>query len=566
MSECALLSIGDMSDLSAGPEQEGVADFDLVAVAGGRAELPVTAGIAPLKEGAEVDGIPELNTTASPVACEGLGRAACMGCPLFQQCLERQQMTEGVADDGQGPKKSYLEELLDEGPLIVMAWPPAPEVTAPSPTPAARERAPVAPPVEPRPLMVNIETKPRPAGDKVADSREVTVEPSGCASEDLPPMADSMPPGVITPADALSLPLALQPAPQANDTSASLQAPTREVGVAQRWTQPQREESSDRLSDLPVAVTEPHDGAGDTVPQGAIWPDRGDTTSSTVSVGNHPSLADLLQQTTVSQKPPIKENTLPNDVEKTTAMGEVGDDNQNAITVPGVAEVSRVVAGAYQFRNDAPPKGRAAGNEVGADNYEVVNTTDEVFSCEIPRTLDCASDTETVIPVDAPVSEANAVPLKIQPALDELCGVAEYEGEQVVHYAATDKHALPQPTAPAAVLLQEWRVAVQQIAGVGEAGDVAVPDSVVDTEVSLPTGVPRDESAEAVTLQHDVNSTTLMPYYGNDNNTAPEDNPEYTAGWVQGMTTGSAVSSIVLGVVAVWVTVARGLVRQPSTV
>lgn len=544
MSECALLSIGDMSDLSAGPEQEGVADFDLVAVAGGEAELPV----APLKEGAEVDGIPELNTTASPVACEGLGRAACMGCPLFQQCLERQQMTEGVADER--GRESYLEELLDEkGPPIVTARPPAPEVTAPSPTPAARERAPVVPPVEPRPPMVNIEAEPRPAGDEVA------VESFGCASEDLSLTTDGMP-GVITPADALSPPLALQPAPQANDTSASLQAPTRQVGMVQQRIWPQG--GNDKLSDLPVAVTEPHDGASGVVPQGATWSDRSDTTSSAVSVGNHPSLADRIQQTTVSRKPPIKENTLPNDVEKTTAMGEVGDDDQIVITTPKAAEAPQVA------HDDARV---VDNNEVKADNYEVVNTTDEVFSCEIPRTPDCASDTEIVIPVDAPASEANAVPLEIQPTLDELCGVAEYKGEQVVmHYAAIDKHALPQPTAPAAVLLQEWHMAAQQMAGVGEVGDVAVPDSVVDTEVSLPTGVPCNEPAEAVTLQHDVNNTALMPYYGNDNNTAPEDNPEYTAGWVRGMTTGSAVSSIVLGVVAVWVTVARGLVRQPSTV
>lgn len=558
MSECALLSIGDMSDLSAGPEQEGVADFDLVAVAGGEAELPVTAGIAPLKEWAEVDGIPELNTTASPVVCEGLGRAACMGCPLFQQCLERQQMTERVADDEQGPK--YLEELLDEkGPLIVMARPPAPEVMAPSPTPIARERAPAVPPVEPRPPMV----KPRPAGDEVADSREVTGESSGRASEDLSLTTDGMP-GVITLADALSPPLILQPAPQANDTGASLQALTREVDMVQQ-RRPQGE--NDKLSDLPVAVTEPHDGAGGVVPESTTWTDGDEVMVASGPAEDWLLSVDQLQQMTVSQKPLTYENRLPNDVEKTTAMVEVGDDDQNAITVPRVAEVSRVVAGAYQFRNDASPKGRAAGNEVGADNYEVVNTTDEVFSCEIARTPDCASDTETVIPVDAPASEANAVPLKIQPALDGLYGAAEYEGGQaVMHYAATDKHALPQPTAPAAVLLQEWHMAAQEMAGVAEVGDVAVPDSTADMECGLPTGVPCDESAESATLQHDVNNTTLMPYYSNNNNTAPEDNPEYTAGWVQGMTTGSVVGSIVLGVVAVWVTVARGLVRQPSTV
>lgn len=558
MSECALLSIGDMSDLSAGPEQEGVADFDLVAVAGGEAELPV-AGIAPLEEGAEVDGILELNTTASPVVCEGLGRAACMGCPLLQQCLERQQMTEGVADDG----KSYLEELLDEeGPVMVMARPPAPEVTAPSPTLIARERVPAVPPVEPRPPMV----KPRPAGDEVADSREVTVESSGCASDDLPPIADSMP-GVITPVDALSPPLALQQAPQANDTSASLQALTREVDMVQRWTQSQREESGGRLSDLPVAVTEPHDGAGGVVPESTTWTDGDEVMVASGPAEDWLLSVDQLQQTTVSQKPLTYENRLPNDVEKTTAMVEVGDDDQNAITVPRVAEVSRVVAGAYQFRNDASPKGRAAGNEVGADNYEVVNTTDEVFSCEIARTPDCAIDTETVIPVDAPASEANAAPLEIQPALDELCEVAEYEGGQAaMRYVAADKYTLPQPAMPAVVLLQEWHMAAQQIAGVAEVGDVAVPDSTVDMEFGLPTGVPCDESAEAVTLQNDVNNTTMMPHYSNNNNTAPEDNPEYAAGGVRGMTAGSAVSSIVLGVVAVWVTVARGLVRQPSTV
>lgn len=136
MSECAPPSVDDINSPS-GPEQEGVADFDLVAVAGGEAELPTIAGIALVEENLEADGA-DLNTAASPAVCEGLGRAACVGCPLFQQCLERQQMAAGADDEQE--RKSYLEELLDEkGPKIVMARPvpkkqPKPSISPPPPT------------------------------------------------------------------------------------------------------------------------------------------------------------------------------------------------------------------------------------------------------------------------------------------------------------------------------------------------------------------------------------------------------------------------------------------------
>lgn len=141
MSECALPSIGDMSDLSAGPEQEGVADFDLVAVAGGEAELPVTAGIALVAEKLEADGDGEVNTTASPVVCEGLGRAACVGCPFFRNCFGQQP----EAVDKTAPP-NYLEELLDEkGPEVVVARPAASK-EQPSPPEASAQKQPDTPP------------------------------------------------------------------------------------------------------------------------------------------------------------------------------------------------------------------------------------------------------------------------------------------------------------------------------------------------------------------------------------------------------------------------------------
>lgn len=140
MSECALPSVDDINSFS-GLGQEGIAEFEPVAVAGGRAELPVIAGIAPVAEKPEADGNPELNTTASPAVCGGLGRAACAGCPFFRNCFGQQP----EAVDKTAPP-NYLEELLDEkGPAMVMARPAASK-EQPSPPEASAQKQPDTPP------------------------------------------------------------------------------------------------------------------------------------------------------------------------------------------------------------------------------------------------------------------------------------------------------------------------------------------------------------------------------------------------------------------------------------
>lgn len=140
MSECALPSVDDINSFS-GLGQEGIAEFEPVAVTGGRAELPVIAGIAPVAEKPEADGNPELNTTASPAVCEGLGRAACAGCPFFRNCFGQQP----EAVDKTAPP-NYLEELLDEkGPAMVMARPAASK-EQPSPPEASAQKQPDTPP------------------------------------------------------------------------------------------------------------------------------------------------------------------------------------------------------------------------------------------------------------------------------------------------------------------------------------------------------------------------------------------------------------------------------------
>lgn len=226
MSECALPSIGDMSDLSAGPEQEGVADFDLVAVAGGEAELPVTAGIALVAEKLEADGDGEVNTTASPVVCEGLGRAACVGCPFFRNCFGQQP----EAVDKTAPP-NYLEELLDEnGPAMVVARPVASK-EQPSPPETSAQKQPDTPPgVAPVEELSRLLTP----VEEPAVSPEVTVsmvEPKPAVKhESTPPAAESQqapqPPSVLT--ESRSVPIEKQ-APVSSGEYSTLRPTTPEV-------------------------------------------------------------------------------------------------------------------------------------------------------------------------------------------------------------------------------------------------------------------------------------------------------------------------------------------------
>lgn len=225
MSELVLPAFEGTADETVAPAD----DFDLVAVAGGEAELPVTAGIALVAEKLEADGDGEVNTTASPVVCEGLGRAACVGCPFFRNCFGQQP----EAVDKTAPP-NYLEELLDEkGPAMVMARPAASK-EQPSPPEASAQKQPdtppsVAPVEELSRLLAPVE---EPAVSPEATASMVELKPA-VKHESTPlavePQRALQPPPALT--ELRSVPIEKQ-APVSSGEYSTLRPTTPEVDTA----------------------------------------------------------------------------------------------------------------------------------------------------------------------------------------------------------------------------------------------------------------------------------------------------------------------------------------------
>ena len=96
-------------DFSSGIDEavtDGVSQFDLVAVAGGKAELDVTMSD---------DKTEEYSVPIDPEQCQKFGTVACIGCIFAQNCRDRQAaMMAGDTELQSGEQLSTLEQLLRE--------------------------------------------------------------------------------------------------------------------------------------------------------------------------------------------------------------------------------------------------------------------------------------------------------------------------------------------------------------------------------------------------------------------------------------------------------------------
>ncbi|MDO4780959.1 MAG: hypothetical protein Q4A34_01000 [Candidatus Saccharibacteria bacterium] len=556
MSECTLSFIGDMTDCAVESEQTGAPELDLVAVAGGEAELPVTTSIAPAEEKPGADDGVEVSAPAPPVVCEGLGRAACVGCPLFQQCLERQRMMEP-----QEEPKSYLEELLDEdGPEIVVARPAVPETAPSSSAEAIDERLSVTASVRPSLSIAHAEAELRQVSDEVVDGRVAAVESDMPRREqnDLLLTTDS----VLTVGEAAPSSPSLQLMPDTNDTPV-LPMMTEEVGVVgQQLAVVARGALSNRPDSSFMANAEPCDDTGDVMSRDAVWAGGDDAGLSSAPTKDCPSPTEQSWQATGSQKAPMQENSPPDDVKITTKLIVMSGDDQRAAIVSAVMEPSRSAADVRQIREVPSWQECVADSEAEVEDREVVSESDKVVGDVAAHFIDYAGGGEVTAPVDVGMLEVYATPeMQSSPQMPPC--VAENQSQPTAtHHPAADPHPPPQPMTPAVALLQDWYIAAQQMTGVDETDDGALPGVIPGAAGGGPAEVQYDEPAELIVQPYDVNNTTLSLYY--DNDVPLEDNPEYKVGGAYGITASSVVDSIVLGVVAVWATV-RGLARQPAT-